>query len=57
MNNNMKYSELINTLNYLKKISGEENPKIVVADSYKSDEYPIRKIEPFYGKIGIIINT
>lgn len=53
----MKYSELINTLNYLKKISGEEDPEIVVANFYKSDEYPIKKIEPFYGKIGIVINT
>jgi len=53
----MRYSEIIKELEYWKKISEEEDPKIVVADSYKSDEYPIKKIEPFYGKIGIIINT
>lgn len=53
----MKYSEIIKELEYWKSISGEEDPKIVVADSHTSDEFPIKKIEPFYGNIGIIINT
>lgn len=53
----MKYSELIKELEYWKSVSVEENPKVVVADSHTSDEFPIKKIEPFYGSIGIIINV
>ena len=53
----MKYSELIKKLEYWKSISGEENPKVVVADSHTSDEFPIKKIEPFCDNIGIIINA
>ena len=39
----MKYSQLIKELEYQKVLSGEENPDIVVADSYKSYEFPIKK--------------
>lgn len=53
----MKYSEIIKELEYWKSISDEEDPEVVVADSYKSYKFPIKKIEPFYGDIGIIINT
>lgn len=53
----MKYNELIKELEYWKSISGEDNPEIVVADSHTSDEFPIKKIEPFYNNIGIIINA
>ena len=53
----MKYSELIKELNYWKEISGEENPDIIVADSYKSYEFPIKNIGQFYDKIGIFINA
>ena len=53
----MKYSELIKKLEYWKSISGEENPEVVVADSHISDKFPIKKIGPFYGNIGIIINA
>jgi hypothetical protein len=53
----MKYNELIKELEYWKSISGEENPEIVVADVSLSYEFPIKKIEPFYNNIGIIINA
>ena len=52
----MKYSQLIKELEYQKSLSGEKDPDIVVADSYKSYEFPIKKIGPFYGDIGIFIN-
>lgn len=53
----MRYSELIRELEYWKSISGEDDPEVVVADSHTSDEFPIKKIEPFYDNIGIIINA
>ena len=53
----MKYSELIKELEYCKSVSDKENPEVVVADSHSSDEFPIKKIESFYGNIGIIINA
>mgnify|MGYP007013873558 CR=1 FL=1 len=53
----MKYSQLIEKLEHWKKLSGEENPDIVVADSYKSYEFPIKNIGQFYNKIGIFINA
>ena len=53
----MKYSKIIKELEYYKSISDEEDPDIVVADSYKSYEFPIKKIGQFYDKIGIIINA
>ena len=53
----MKYSEIIKELEYWKSIYDEEDTKVVVADSYKSYEFHIKKIEPFYGNIGIIINA
>lgn len=53
----MKYSELIRELECWKSISEEEDPEVVVADSHISDEFPIKKIEPFYDNIGIIINA
>lgn len=52
----MKYSEFIKELEHQKNLSGEKNPNIVVADSYKSYEFPIKKISLFYGDIGIFIN-
>ena len=52
----MKYSQLIKELEHQKSLSGEKNPDIVVADSYKSYEFPIKKIDSFYGDIGIFIN-
>ena len=52
----MKYSQLIKELEYQKALSGEKDPNIVVADSYKSYEFPIKKIDSFYGDIGIFIN-
>jgi hypothetical protein len=53
----MKYSEIVKELEYWKSVSGEENPEVVVADSHASYKFPIKKIEPFYGDIGIIINA
>ena len=53
----MKYSQLIKELEYQKTLSGEKDPNIVVADSYKSYEFPIRKVELFYNSIGIMINA
>lgn len=53
----MRYSEIIKELEYWKSVSGEEDPKVVVADSRADYEFPIKKIEPFYGNIGIIINA
>ena len=53
----MKYNKLIEKLEYWKKLSGEENPDIIVADSYKSYEFPIKNIGQFYDKIGIFINA
>ena len=52
----MKYSQLIKELEYQKTLSEEKDPNVVVADSYKSYEFPIKKIGPFYGDIGIFIN-
>jgi hypothetical protein len=52
----MKYSEFIKELEHQKNLSGEDNPNIVVADSYKSYEFSIKKIGQFYGDIGIFIN-
>ena len=43
----MKYSELIKELERQKNLSGEDNPDIVVADSYKSYEFPIKKLVNF----------
>ena len=53
----MKYSELIKELEYQKTLSGEKDPNVVVADSYKSYEFPIKKVNQFYDSIGIIINV
>ena len=53
----MKYSKIIKELEYWKSVSGEKDPEVVVADSYASYEFPIKKIEPFYSNIGIIINA
>lgn len=53
----MKYSKLIKNLEYQKTLSGKEDPDIVIADSYKSYEFPIKKIDSFYGDIGIFINV
>lgn len=53
----MKYSQLIKELEHQKALSGEKDPNIVVADFYKSYEFPIKKISLFYGDIGIIINA
>ena len=53
----MKYSQLIKELEYQKALSGEKDPNIVVADSYKSYEFPIKKVNQFYDNIGIIINA
>lgn len=53
----MRYSEIIKELEYWKSIFGEEDPNVVVADSRKSYEFPIRKVELFYNSIGIIINA
>lgn len=52
----MKYSQLIKELEYQKTLSGEKDPNVVVADSYKNYEFPIKKISLFYGDIGIFIN-
>lgn len=53
----MKYSEIIKELEHYKVLSGEDDPNIVVADSRKSYEFPIRKVELFYNSIGIMINA
>ena len=53
----MKYSQLISELEYWKRISDEEDPDIIVADSYKSYEFPIKNIGQFYNEIGIFINA
>lgn len=53
----MKYSEIIKKLEYWKSVSGEKDPNVVVADSYASYEFPIKKIKSFYGNIGILINA
>ena len=52
----MKYSEFIKELERQKNLSEEDDPNVIVADSYKSYEFPIKKINPFYGDIGIFIN-
>lgn len=53
----MKYSEIVKELEYWKSVSREEDPEVVIADSHANYEFPIKKIEPFYGNIGIIINA
>lgn len=53
----MKYTELIKRLEYWKKLSGEKDPEVVVADSHAGYKFPIKKIESFYDNIGIIINA
>lgn len=53
----MKYNELIEKLERWKRLSGEENPDIIVADSHESYEFPIKNIGQFYDKIGIFINA
>lgn len=53
----MKYNELIGKLERWKKLSGEENPDIMVVDYHKNYEFPIKSIGQFYDKIGIFINA
>ena len=55
----MKYSELIRELEYWKRISGEDDPEVVVNDSPYS--YEIDVIQPVKGvensrAIGILFN-
>lgn len=54
----MTYSELIKELNYWKKISGEEDPEVVVV--YDNEPFEIAFIEPSEGLdndrvIGLIV--
>jgi hypothetical protein len=55
----MKYSEFIEELDYWKRISGEEDPEIVINDTPYS--YEVISIQPVVGvennrAIGIIFN-
>ena len=43
----MKYSELIRELNYLKEISGKEDPEVVVNNPPHS--YEIDRVQPVRG--------
>lgn len=43
----MKYSDLIKELEYWKKISGEEDPEVVVV--YDEEPYEIAFVEPSEG--------
>lgn len=56
----MKYSELIQELEYWKRISGEENPEIVINDVPYS--YTIDSVQPVKGvenekAIGILFES
>ena len=52
----MKYSQIVKELEYLKKISGEDDPDVIVSDMKTSDYiFNIQKIKPVGDYIGILI--